>query len=81
MSEPAPDLVPFHPIEEAAPEATAFECPLCGGRFSHGTLVCGACPQNAGCEVIKCPSCGYQFPRRSRIVDIVKRWVGGPASR
>jgi predicted RNA-binding Zn-ribbon protein involved in translation (DUF1610 family) len=80
MSEPSPESTSFVPV--AAPsDATAFDCPLCGGRFSHGTLVCGSCPLNAGCEIIKCPSCGYQFPRRSKIVDLVRRVFGaGPAS-
>ena len=66
MSQADPRLVPFL-ARDRAEEATAFACPLCGGRFTHGTLVCGSCPLNAGCEIVKCPSCGYQFPRRSRV--------------
>lgn len=62
---------PFRPADLDAASATTFACPLCGGRFTHGTLVCTSCPMNAGCEIVKCPSCGYQFPRRSRIAS----WV------
>ena len=73
MSGSDPLLVPFRAQEDEASAATAFSCPLCGGHFTHGTLVCGACPLNAGCEIVKCPSCGYQFPRRSRIVGWAQR--------
>jgi NAD-dependent SIR2 family protein deacetylase len=81
MSESHPDLVPFVPRMEANGEATEFQCSLCGARFTHGTLVCVACPLNAGCEVVKCPSCGYQVPRRSRIVDFARRLFGSRAPR
>lgn len=73
MSGPERADVPFVVRDGAPAEATEFSCPLCGARFSHGTLVCGSCPLNAGCEIVKCPSCGYQFPRRSRIVEWAKR--------
>ena len=76
MSQPHPDLVPFVPKMGAGDTSTAFDCPLCGGRFTHGTLVCGSCPLNAGCEIVKCPSCGYQFPRRSRLVTWVQKLLG-----
>lgn len=75
MSEPRPESTPFIAIGDSN-DATEFSCPLCGGRFSHGTLVCESCPLHAGCEVIKCPSCGFQFPRRSRIVDFARRVFG-----
>ena len=67
-----PAQVPFLPLEgETA--ASVFQCPLCSGRFTHGALACTGCPLHAGCEVVKCPHCGYQSPRRSQIVD----WVRG----
>lgn len=52
---------------------TRFECGLCGTSFTHGGQVCGACPLNAGCDLVKCPNCGYQFPRSSRIVEWGRR--------
>ena len=73
MSATGPESVPFVASPAGDAEATQFSCPLCGARFSHGTLVCGSCPLNVGCEIVKCPSCGYQSPRRSRIVDLAKR--------
>lgn len=76
MSEPNPEFVPFVPKQDASSEATEFTCSLCGARFTHGTLVCVSCPLNAGCEVVKCPSCGFQSPRRSRVVDAIRRLFG-----
>ena len=68
---------PFVPVVEGTPEqATVFSCPLCGGRFTHGRQVCGACPLNAGCSLVSCPGCGYTFPRSSRIVDWLRRRFG-----
>ena len=65
-----PSASEFVPL--AAPgEATAFGCPLCGGRFTHGEKVCGTCPMAAGCDLVRCPHCGYQFPRSSLLV----RWA------
>jgi hypothetical protein len=79
MSDPNPESVPFVPVTIAPRDATEFQCSLCGARFTHGTLVCGSCPMNAGCEVVKCPSCGFQAPRRSRIVDLARRVFGSGA--
>ena len=79
MSATHPDTVPFVAAKSAPGDATEFQCSLCGARFTHGTLVCGSCPLNAGCEVIKCPSCGFQAPRRSRIVDLARRVFGSGA--
>ena len=76
MSEPHPDHVPFVRRTDETGGATEFSCALCGARFTHGQLVCVSCPLNAGCEVVKCPSCGFQSPRRSRIVEGVRRLFG-----
>jgi Fe2+ transport system protein FeoA len=46
---------------------TAFACALCGLRFTHGGQVCASCPITHGCDdLVRCPRCGYQFPRGSR---------------
>ena len=53
---------------------TAFACALCGLRFTHGGQVCASCPITHGCEdLIRCPRCGYQFPRGSRTVAWLQR--------
>ena len=48
-------------------DACAFACALCGLRFTHGGQVCASCPITQGCQdLVRCPRCGYQFPRGSR---------------
>ena len=50
-----------------------LECALCGARFAPTGSVCAACPLSRGCDLARCPNCGYQFPRGSRLVDWVRR--------
>jgi hypothetical protein len=70
----------FSPAEDG-PAGTLFRCGLCGLRFTHGDRVCGACPIGAGCDLVRCPGCGYQFPRRSRTVEWLGRWWRRAARR
>jgi hypothetical protein len=65
----------FVPVGSDTAGASVFECGLCGASFTHGEKVCGACPLNAGCDLVRCPNCGYQFPRTSRIAEWVRRAV------
>ena len=58
----------------AGAPGTVFTCALCQARFTHGDRVCGACPLHAGCELVRCPNCGYQFPRSSRLVEWLEQW-------
>jgi hypothetical protein len=67
------DEIPFTPLPAHPAEATVFTCGLCGNRFTHGGLVCGTCPMQTGCALVRCPHCGFQFPRSSRIVDFLRR--------
>ena len=77
---------PVRPLsfEPATDEATAFACALCGLRFTHGGQVCASCPITHGCDdLVRCPRCGYQFPRGSRTLAWVQRlWrrLRGPAA-
>lgn len=76
---PAPDEF----VAAGVPAAgSAFQCALCGLRFTHGARVCGACPLASACDLVRCPGCGYQFPRGSRVVEWLcvhlSRWTGRP---
>lgn len=71
---------PFVPARDAT-EASVFQCGLCGLRFSHGERACGSCALGAGCDLVRCPGCGYQFPRDSRLLRWLKRLAGGGRSR
>ena len=68
-----PASTPFVRVEGTPEATTVFDCPLCGARFSHGALACASCPLHLGCDVVKCPNCGYQFPRTSKIVTWARR--------
>ncbi len=74
----------FRAVPAAAPaEGTVFACTLCGARFTHAEKACSACPLNHGCEVVRCPNCGFQFPRESQLVRLARRLLGraGESSR
>ena len=61
----------FVPAEDLE---NAFACALCGLRFTHGGQVCASCPITHGCdELVRCPRCGYQFPRGSRTLAWLQR--------
>jgi predicted RNA-binding Zn-ribbon protein involved in translation (DUF1610 family) len=66
------------PVRLVAPGETGhlFQCALCGARFSHGLQACGRCPLRRACDVVQCPSCGYQFPRSSRVAAWLARLWG-----
>ena len=77
MATEEPGGAPFVPAGERETDATVFRCALCGMRFTHGEQVCGACPLSAGCDLVRCPGCGYHFPRTSRLVEWVRRLLRG----
>jgi len=61
-------------------------CSMCGYRFDpQAHLACQSCPVNQGCQVVCCPSCGYQWvdPESSAIVRFARRWLSlkPPASQ
>jgi hypothetical protein len=64
-----PPLTPARPT--AAP--TVFDCGLCGSSFTHGEQACGGCALGAACLLVRCPRCGYQFPRESLLVSLSRR--------
>lgn len=63
----------FRPLPADGDPGTLFLCSLCGCRFTHGGQVCGACPMSTGCDLVKCPHCGFQFPRSSHIANGISR--------
>lgn len=47
-------------------------CPLCGFRFD-GAECRGACPMSAGCEMIRCPRCAYEFVEDGVVARLLRR--------
>ena len=41
-----------------------MKCALCGYEFEEKQSVsaCENCPMVKGCQLIKCPNCGYEWP-------------------
>ena len=66
---------------DALAAGTAFQCTLCGLRFTHGGRVCGTCPLGSACDLVRCPRCGFQTPRGSRLVAWWRRVTQGRSDR
>jgi Fe2+ transport system protein FeoA len=49
------------------------QCPLCGAGIAGGGSGCANCPLAWNCDLLRCPRCGYQFPRGSRLLTWAKR--------
>jgi hypothetical protein len=45
-------------------------CSLCGLDFT-GSMCHSACPFSRGCEMVRCPRCGYEFVDESAVVRFV----------
>ena len=46
-----------------------IQCPMCGSDYDPAeNLACPSCPFAAGCDLVKCPRCGYGFPRSSTLL-------------
>ena len=49
-------------------------CPLCGFEFTPGDTLCQhGCPMRTRCNLIRCPSCAYEFPEKPRAVSWLSR--------
>ena len=52
-------------------------CPLCAFAFEKEDTMCGhGCPLGATCRLLRCPSCGYEFPQRPASVSWLERLLG-----
>lgn len=48
-------------------------CPLCGFEFERvDTLCVHGCPMATHCNLIRCPSCAYEFPEKPKAIG----WLG-----
>lgn len=50
-------------------------CPLCQHKF-EGRTACHGCGMMAGCQLICCPQCGYEFVESSKTVSFFKEMLG-----
>lgn len=61
-----------------SPTTHDITCPLCGREYDadegRSCRVSG-CPLSHGCQLLRCPSCGYEVPAPSRLTRAVSRWL------
>ncbi|MDI6694679.1 MAG: hypothetical protein QME21_06510 [Anaerolineales bacterium] len=53
-------------------------CSMCGFRFNPDQQeVCQSCPLQRGCQLVRCPQCGFEMtdPERSTLARLAKRWL------
>ena len=48
-------------------------CGMCGHSFTkEEAAACHkGCPMSEGCGLVTCPSCGYEFPPESKLVNLI----------
>jgi hypothetical protein len=59
--------------------ADLVTCPLCGTSYnqSDGRACRSGCPLSSNCELLSCPSCGYEMPGPTRLTRWLSGWFGG----
>jgi predicted amidophosphoribosyltransferase len=65
-------------MDEALNNSTLpLACPLCQTEIPPDAESCHAeCPLARHCGLIRCPNCGYEMPRESKLVSLIRRWIG-----
>jgi rubredoxin len=58
-------------------------CGFCGRVFAEdeGQPTCGSCPLKGGCQLVRCPHCGYENPVAPPWLARVRAWFGTAAAR
>ncbi len=53
-----------------------MKCSLCGLEFrkEDGQAACKGCLMARGCDLIKCPNCGYEVLKESVFIKRLKKW-------
>ena len=53
-----------------------MKCALCGYEFEEeeGIAGCQGCALAGSCSMLRCPNCGYDNPRESRLAALLKKW-------
>jgi rubredoxin len=54
-----------------------MRCALCGLEFEERDAVasCEGCPmKSGGCNMLRCPNCGYENPGEPQLLKMVRKW-------
>ena len=49
-----------------------YDCQMCGLAFD-GASCHGSCPMSRGCEMVRCPRCGYEFVEDGYVAGLFRR--------
>jgi rubredoxin len=55
------------------------KCELCGFEFaeSEASRACSGCSALGGCGLIRCPNCGYEWPKEPAWMTRLTNWLKG----
>lgn len=58
-------------------------CGFCGQSFQpdEGQPTCRSCPLKGGCQMVRCPHCGYENPLTPPWVTRVRAWFSTAAAQ
>ncbi|MBN2544263.1 MAG: hypothetical protein JXB50_00610 [Spirochaetes bacterium] len=56
-----------------------MKCSLCGYEFdiSESSSACSSCPMNKSCTLLRCPNCGYEFPKEPEWLEKLTKLFKG----
>ena len=51
-----------------------MHCGFCGSRFDIASAeeVCSSCPIATGCQLVRCPVCGYEMPPEASLITVLR---------
>ena len=60
-----------------------MRCDFCGKECDEQAAerACRSCAMLGGCRMLKCPHCGYERPRDTRLVRWLRAWREGRCER
>lgn len=56
-------------------KGTTYTCPLCRNQFA-GADCHSSCGMSAGCNMIRCPRCSYEFVEEGTIANMLRKVFG-----
>lgn len=62
---------------------SAVTCGYCGDVFAEDTAqpTCAACPLKGGCQLVRCPRCGYENPVEPQWLSRIRGWIQAREAR
>ena len=60
-----------------------MKCSLCGFHYSEQEVqtACSACPVTKGCQLLRCPNCGYETPPEPKWLKTIRGWFSKRGQR